>query len=141
MLFRSTAQQTCPVISGVERSYTGLWSRTAIGVGGASGLVNAASQAFIHFLYDDDGNPRWLLAVSEPQPPTPGDFSLLQFNGYCAVCNATPISSEVAGVFSWDFADEENMTWTLDYSFLAPVSGTINRTDVAEKLTVRLDCL
>ncbi len=134
--------QTCPNIGGTERSYTGLWSRPAIGVGGSSTMVNRVSQVSIHFLYDDDGNPRWLLAApgDNNQSPTASEMPLLQFSGYCAVCDAKPVSFGTAGQFTRNFADENNMTWTLDYSFLSPLSGTINRTDATEKLTDRLDC-
>ena len=131
------ALQTCPQIDGAERSYTGLWSRPNIGVGGASGLVNKTSQAFIHFIYGDDGNPRWLLAAGGSEDTS---LDLLQFSGYCAVCDEDTISNNVAGVFSRNFADENNLTWTLDYDFNTPVSGLIKRTDDAGKLTVRLDC-
>ena len=132
----------CPTINGSKRSYTGLWSRPAIGVGGATGLVNHASQAFIHFIYDDDGNPRWLLAAADPQSSTATEMPLLQFSGYCAVCDAIPLPApEAAGMFTRNFSDEENMTWTLDYIFNSPLSGSITRADEARKLSVRLDCL
>jgi len=132
--------RTCPEIGGSQRSYTGLWTREADGVGGASGLVNLNSQVFIHFLYDDDGNPRWLLAVPSPQSPTAEEATMLQFSGYCAVCDEKPITTRSAGTFTRTFADESNLTWTFDYSFLSPLSGTIKRTDDAAKLTLPLDC-
>ena len=132
--------RACPEINGEKRSYTGLWSRTNIGVGGASGLVNRSSQVFVHFIYDDDGNPRWLLAVPEPQSPTAEEATMLQFKGYCAVCDEKPVSFEPAGVFTRTFADENNLSWTLDYSFLSPLSGSIKRTDDAERITLPLDC-
>ncbi len=137
-----TAAQTCPMVSGSPRSRTGLWSRKAIGVGGASGLVNSAAQAFIHFIYDDDGRPRWLLAAPDDnnQSPTTTQMPLLQFKGYCAVCAEKPVTSQSAGLFTRNFVDEENLTWTLDYAFLSPLKGSVNRTDDTEKLTVRLDC-
>jgi len=138
---KAISPHICPTINNSEKSYTGLWSRTAIGVGGASGLVNGTSQAFIHFIYDDDGNPRWLLTSPSPQSPTTTEMPMLQFSGFCAVCNETAIPGpETVGVFSRDFADENLMTWTLDYVFNPPLSGSVKRTDEAEKLTLRLDC-
>jgi len=133
--------RACPDIDGTKRSYTGLWGREPEGVGGASGLVNRTSQVFIHFLYDDDGNPRWLLAVPDKQSPTEEVATMLQFSGYCAVCDEIPIPDpRSAGTFTRTFADESNLTWTFDYSFLSPLSGTIKRTDEAVKLTLPLDC-
>jgi len=132
--------RACPEINGSKPSYTGLWSRINIGVGGATGLVNRNSQVFIHFIYDDDGNPRWLLAVPDPQSPTAEELTLLQFEGYCAVCDEKPVSNNPAGIFSRTFADEDNLTWTLDYAWLPPLSGSIKRPDEANKRSVRLDC-
>jgi subtilisin family serine protease len=138
---KAISPHICPTINNSEQSYTGLWSRPEIGVGGASGLVNGTSQAFIHFIYDDDGNPRWLLTSPSPQSPTATEMPMLQFKGFCAVCNETAIPGpETVGVFSRDFADENLMTWTLDYVFNPPLSGSVKRTDEAEKLTLRLDC-
>lgn len=131
----------CPNINGTDQSYTGLWSRTAIGVGGASGIVNAVSQAFIHFIYDDDGRPRWLLTSPSPQSPTTEEMPMLQFTGFCAVCDEVAIPAPVeAGVFSREFLSETLMSWTLDYMFNPPLSGSVKRTDESEKLTLRLEC-
>ena len=132
--------RTCPEIGGTERSYTGLWGSEAVGVGGASGLINRNSQVFIHFIYDDEGNPRWLLAVPDPQSPTAEVADLLQFSGACAVCDEKPVSINSAGTFTRSITDESNLTWTLDYTWLSPLSGSVKRTDDAIKLTLRMDC-
>jgi hypothetical protein len=104
-------------------------------------LVNKASQAFVHYIYNDKGTSAWLIGADDAnQSPTGRVVPLLQFSGYCAVCAVSPIVIETVGEFTRDFADEDNLTWTLDYSFVAPVSGTIDRTDDAGKLTVPLIC-
>ncbi len=130
----------CPSIDSVKRSYTGIWSRPVNGVGGASVLVNATSQAFVHYIYDDKGDPRWLIASPDPQSPTSQEMALLQFAGYCAVCDDTGVTLDTVGVFSREFSDESNVSWTLDYLLNAPLSGSINRTDEAVKLTVPIQC-
>ncbi len=63
-----------------------------------------------------------------------------QWSGYCAVCTGDTPSQEPVGLFTRDYADEYNMTWTLDYVLNPPLSGTITRTDVTEKLTVSQVC-
>jgi hypothetical protein len=130
----------CPTIDGSKKSYDGLWSRTEIGVGGASGLVNTGAQAFVHYIYDDKGNPVWLTAAPEVQSPTAEEMRILQWDGYCAVCSGPEPTYETVGVFSRVFSDEYNLNWTLDYTLSSPLSGTIDRTDQTGKLTVTQIC-
>ncbi len=131
---------TCPTVDNVKRKYTGLWSRAAPGIGGASTLVNDFAQAYVHYIYDAQGNPRWMTASSGLQLPASGDMSLLQFTGYCAVCADTGTSHETVGTLNVVFADEANLTWTLDYALHSPLSGSIQRTNDAVKLTAPLAC-
>ncbi len=135
------ALQTCPQINGSERSYTGLWSREVSGLGGASVLVNNQTQSQIHYLYDGSGAPRWLLAQDLANPePTNSEVPILQFSGYCAVCQVSNISSQTAGVLERSFESETAGGWTLDYLFAAPLSGSVDRTDGVVKVTDVLGC-
>jgi hypothetical protein len=133
---------SCPMVDGSKQSYNGVWSRTAIGVGGATVAVNATSQAFLHYIYDDRGQPVWLLASPDPQAQSPAiqEMPLFQFGGYCAVCSENEITIETAGVFTRDFASEDNLSWNLNYVLNTPLSGSIDRTDDVEKLTLPLAC-
>jgi subtilisin family serine protease len=134
---------TCPQVDGVSKSYTGLWSRATAGLGGASVLVNANTQSQIHYLYDDFGVPRWLYAqdVENPEPTNP-EIPILQFHGYCAVCAARPVGSDdlPVGTVTRTFDSESAGSWTLDYLFNAPLSGTASRTDQVMRLTHTLEC-
>ena len=133
---------TCPSIGGSERSYTGLWYRGVDGLGGASVLVSAATQAQIHYLFDDKGRPRWLVAQDTVNPgPTNPEMPMLQFTGYCAVCADTGVSYSSVGVLTREFGSETAGSWTLDYLFQSPLSGSVERTDQIIKLTGTLDCL
>jgi len=130
----------CPTVDGAERSYNGVWSRTEVGLGGATAVVNATSQAFVHYIYDDHGQPVWLIGSPEPQSPSIREMRLLQFGGYCAVCSENEITIETVGMFTRDFASEDKLSWNLNYVLNAPLSGSVDRTDEAEKLTLRLAC-
>ena len=128
---------TCP--SG--QSYTGLWYRGGDGLGGASVVVNASTQAQIHYLFDAEGRPRWLVAQDSDNPePTNPEMPMLQFTGYCAVCANTGVSFAPMGVLTREFTSETVGSWNLDYLFQAPLSGSVDRTDQIIKLTNRLDC-
>jgi subtilisin family serine protease len=138
---RPSSAPSCPSVSGNTQSYTGLWSRTATGVGGDSVLVNETSQGYIHYIYDDLGKPVWLIgAATADGLPNIQELSLGQWSGYCAVCTGDTPTKEPVGVFTGDFSDENNMTWNLNYVLNAPLSGSIDRTDDTRKLTVPLIC-
>jgi subtilisin family serine protease len=133
--------QTCPEIDGAERSYTGLWYRGTDGVGGASALVSALTQAQIHYLFDGFGISRWLVAqdLENPEPTNP-ELPMLQFNGFCAVCGSAPVAFRTVGVLERTFADETSGSWTLDYVLQEPLSGSVQRTESIIKLTDTLGC-
>ena len=135
------SQPTCPQIGGSAKSYTGVWFRGVDGLGGASILVNADTQAQIHYLFDDSGRPRWLFAQDVVNPePTNSEIPMLQFSGYCAVCAAGGVSSKTVGMLERSFDSEASGSWTLDYLFISPLSGSVNRTEQIIKLTDELDC-
>jgi hypothetical protein len=132
------ANLSCPDVAGTPSSYTGLWYRGQDGLGGASVVVNAQNQAQIHYLFDADGQPRWLLAAADSAAPT---LDLLQFSGFCAVCSPVePAGPVVAGTLDRSFSGETTGNWTLDYAFAAPLAGTVRRTDPIYKLTHRTVC-
>lgn len=133
--------ETCPEIDGSAKSWTGLWYRGMDGLGGASILANASTQSQIHYLFDDSGLSRWLVA-QDLDHPEPGNsvLPLLQFSGYCAVCEAGSVSFATAGVLERTFDSESAGSWTLDYLFNPPLSGSVERSDSIIKLTDRLDC-
>jgi hypothetical protein len=133
---------SCPQVGGVPRSYTGLWYRGVDGLGGASVVINASTQAQIHYLFDASGRPRWLVAQDLESPaPTNPELPMLQFSGYCAVCAATSVSpSAPMGVLTRAFGSETTGSWTLNYLFQSPLSGSVERTDQIIKLTDTLEC-
>ncbi len=132
---------TCPQIGGSAKSYTGLWYRGIDGLGGASALVNASTQSQIHYLFDDAGMPRWLYAQDLVNPePTNSEIPILQFSGYCAVCDKGTVSSQTVGMLERIFDSETSGSWTLDYVFEAPLSGSVDRTDSIIKLTDMMEC-
>ena len=127
---------TCPQSGD---SYTGIWYRGVDGLGGASVLVNDRTQTQIHYLYDDSGLPRWLYA-QDLDGNDSASFPILQFNGYCAVCDPAEVAAVEVGTLGRTFESETSGSWTLDYSFDAPPLGSAKRTDQVVKITQRLDC-
>ncbi len=130
----------CPDIDGTERSFDGIWSRTADGVGGATVVINKGSQAFVHYIYDDSGRPIWLIGAPEPQSSTNPEAGLLQFGGYCAVCSEKDLTVETVGLFTRTLIDENNIDWNLNYLLVPPLSGSVDRSDSTSKLTSPVAC-
>lgn len=135
-----TSPPLCPLVGNGKKSYTGLWSRPAVGVGGASALVNEATQGYLHYIYDGQGNPVWLLGASVNNGLPHTEMSLLQYTGYCAVCTGDEPTSQEVGVLTMDYTDEVSATWNLDYILAPPLAGSVKRSDDVAKLTVPLLC-
>jgi len=132
---------SCPTVDGSQRSYSGHWARDAAGLGGATVVANVTTEGHLHYVYDDAGNPAWLLgATATTNIPGSQDMELRQWSGFCAVCTGDKPTSETVGVLSREYADEENMTWNLDYVLNSPLSGSVNRLDDTKKLTLTQAC-
>jgi hypothetical protein len=130
---------TCPNDGGIK-SYTGIWYRGQDGLGGASVLVNSSSQAQIHYLFDAQGAPRWLIAANDGnQSPTDRDIAMLQFRGFFPNGFGS-VSYAPAGLVTRDFDSESTGSWTLDYVLLDPLAGDAQRTEDIYKLTAPLPC-
>jgi hypothetical protein len=128
----------CPTIDGEKMGYHGIWSRTNVGVGGATVGVFPTSQGYVHYIYDGDGNPVWIQGAAAPA--TVQQMNMRQWSGFCPTCTGPEPTKRPVGTFTRDFLDEDSMTWTLDYSLLPPLIGVINRTDDTIKLTAQLEC-
>jgi hypothetical protein len=136
------AAQTCPQVGGVEQSYTGHWYPGRSGLGGATVVVNATTQAQVHYLFDAAGAPRWLVAQDPAGGGSPSDreLPLLQVSGSCPVCARVERTLTVMGLLTRDFSSETAGSWTFDYVLEAPLVGSVQRTDQIVKLTTTTDC-
>ena len=132
---------TCPQPDGTPASYTGHWFRGSPGLGGATVLMNESVQAQAHYLFDAYGNPRWLFAqdpeVNDPNAPT---IPFLQFRGFCAVCEYVQPTYSIVGTIDRSFTSESAGSWTFDFVFDPPLTGSVQRTDSIVKLSHRTGC-
>jgi hypothetical protein len=132
---------SCPTVDGSQRSYSGHWAREVAGLGGATVVANVSTEGHLHYVYDDAGNPAWLLgAAGTTNIPGSQELNLLQFSGFCAVCTGDKPTTETVGTLTREYGDEENMTWNLNYVLSAPLSGSVNRSDDTRKLTLTQAC-
>jgi subtilisin family serine protease len=134
------APNTCPDIGGAK-SYTGHWFRGIAGLGGSTLLIYSAEQAQVQYFFDAVGVPRWILAADdENQSATAETIPLLQFDGFCALCDPVTVTWSTVGEVTRTFSDENTGNWTLDFSLVPPLMQVINRTDDIEKLSDTLTC-
>ena len=132
---------SCPTVDGSQISYSGHWARAVAGLGGATVVMNESTEGHLHYIYDDMGNPAWLLgAGGTDNIPGSQELPITQWSGFCAVCSGPEPTQETVGTLTREFADEKNMTWTLNYVLNAPLSGSVNRSDDAGKLTLSQAC-
>ena len=104
---------SCPQVNGSAASYTGIWFRGEEGLGGASVLVNSITQSQIHYLFDEDGMPRWLFAQDPVNDdPLDPEIPILQFSGYCAVCAPADVGFVEVGTLDRSFGSETSGSWT-----------------------------
>ncbi len=129
--------RSCPQSVTPTQSFTGLWYRGTDGLGGASIVANRTSQAHIHYLYDGNGQPRWLLAA--------GDFEdevlpMNQFSGFCPTCTGSVTSQEV-GSIGVSYDNNAEGIWDMDFQFVSPAKGATQRTDSILRLSNELSCV
>jgi len=94
----------------------------------------------LHYIYDAAGKPIWLLGANNANGLPHAETPLYQYSGYCAVCTGPEPTNQEVGVFTLDYADEGNAMWNLNYILASPLRGSIDRTDITEKLTIPLVC-
>ena len=132
---------SCPTVDGSQISYSGHWARAVAGLGGATVVANESTEGHLHYIYDDMGNPAWLLgAGGTDNIPGSQEMPISQWSGFCAVCSGPEPTAETVGTLTREYADEENMTWNLDYVLNSPLSGSVNRSDDTGKLTLSQAC-
>ena len=132
----SFSDTSCPDIGDGPKNYSGIWSRLPEGKGGASIAMNGNVQAQTHYIYDDQGNPRWLLAPALLSSET---ITLSQYSGFCPNCSGS-ISDQAVGTVTRDFDTEDSGGWTLDYLLAPPLSADVQRTDNAQRLSSSAAC-
>ena len=132
---------SCPTVNASQTSYSGHYARPVAGLGGATVVANVSTEGELHYVYDDMGNPAWLLgATATENIPGEQELPLSQYSGFCAVCSGPEPTPETVGVLTREYIDEDNMNWNLNYVLNAPLSGSQDRSDNVIKLTLTQAC-
>lgn len=132
------ASQECPTVDGVAVDYSGSWYPPASPGTGASVLTLGRTEVEIAYLYDRDGNPRWLYGQVSPFgiPSIP----LSQFSGFCPSCAYRAPTSTVVGALNRSFDNPRSGHAVVDAILVPPLAGNWFSNQDIEKLTVDTSC-
>ena len=105
-------------------NHTGMWSRADTPGWGTAVITNGDKTLMIPFIYDDDGEPRWVISnVSESLSSFNLDMIAVFSDTLCPICSGNPDSSIVAaGTMDVDLSG--NPYWSSDITWPSPVVGT-----------------
>ncbi len=131
----------CPGSGAGQRSISGAWYAPDNGGWGLFLFAFPSGNDFIDanaiYVYDDLGNPRWLLAgglISEPQ------LTVQQYTGFCPTCAFAPVSPTAVGTLGRTYATSATGTHTISANFVNQIPGGWNAAKNTFKLTRDIPC-
>ncbi|MFU8830865.1 MAG: hypothetical protein ACNA7J_01800, partial [Wenzhouxiangella sp.] len=135
------AAQTCPEINGEPVSYSGLWHRPGLALGGTSIVVTDSVEVFIRYFFDDDGIGRWVFAFGETADDA---VEVREFRGFCPNCPEEAMSFEdnsvPVGAYGIVFESETAASELIEFTLGAPLQHEISIDEAIEKLSFDLTC-
>lgn len=112
--------------------YTGMWSHPDAPGWGTAMINNGDKTVAIPFIYDDDGQPRWLISdVAEGVQPFAFNMNAFFSDTLCPTCSGEPITQTVSvGTMSFDLSNQAY--WDSDVNWPTPLSGSwqLNQTEL-----------
>lgn len=105
-------------------NHTGMWSRTDTPGWGSAVITNGNKTVMIPFIYDDEGEPRWVISnVSEAESTFNLDMSAVFSDSLCPTCSGEP-NSTIVPAGTMEFSLLANPYWSSDLSWPSPALGT-----------------
>lgn len=137
---------SCPQFAGVPLDATGHWYSPERPGFGYNALYQTNVEAFVAYVYDSLGYPRWLIGQKEFDA---GDsiLPLLQLSGFCPLCQAKPPTTALAGMLTRQLSSISNndgkpgLTHVeVEASLVPPLDGESRQSLPAFMLTDRHGC-
>jgi subtilisin family serine protease len=135
------AAASCPQTPNGVRDFSGSWFAPSLPGYGFSVLSFRDQEVQVAYLYDAQGNPRWLYGQDAVLRDAP--FALTQFRGFCPQCAHAPIrpeASAAAGALTRRFDSVGSGNAVVTASFQGAVGGTWSTNHVTVRLSRDLDC-
>ena len=136
--FQLIAPPDC-VNAGGNVNLTGEWYAPAQSGYGYDTLVLTGQQFDAFYLYDDTGNPRWVVGAKGPFAAS-STIDMLQSRGFCPVCAYSALTTQAAGSMNVSYANGSNGTLSTSFTLNAPLSGTWNVNQPIVRLTGSAAC-
>ncbi len=131
---------TCTLQGGNPAPITGTWApdiNIAGGIGGSS-VEYGVTEALIHYIYDDSGEPRWVISGSEVAPAPAREA--WEFRGYCPTCNFVQPTYTEIGTVTQSYSSDAEGSQTLDFTLLPPNNSVFDRTMDVFRLSGPITC-
>lgn len=132
------AQPSCESIDGINAEFTGNWYQVMDRGFGLNTFTMNGVEAYVPYLYDDRGNPRWVIALSNL--PNNGVIPMLQFDGQCPDCAFEPGSGVPAGTLTRRFSTPRLGQGRFQIQLAPPLAGGASTDSPIARLTDDLAC-
>lgn len=140
--FSTVAPISCVQQAGAQRSISGAWYAPDNSGWGLFTFGFAAGNAFFDanavYVYDDLGNPRWLIGSGDM-----GNASvpLLQYSGFCPTCAFSPVTSSITGSMQRQYPSSTSATHVISApTYQNGIPGGWNVNKATTKLTRDVPC-
>ncbi|MEO8002587.1 MAG: hypothetical protein ABI644_11980, partial [Arenimonas sp.] len=131
---------------GENLDATGHWYSPSKSGFGYSAQFESATEVHVSYIYDANGQPRWLYGQKSYNPAI-NTVSMLQLSGFCPLCAVTPITNTVVGTMTRTLgpaAAPDNLpgltNMSVDATFAPPLSGTWSENLPVGMLSARKNC-
>ncbi len=139
--FSTVAPISCVQQNGAQRSVSGAWyvpsnsgwGLFVFGFAGGSNFFDASAV----YVYDDMGNPRWLLGSANSSDSS---VPLLQYSGFCPTCAFVAATSTSAGSMLRSYSNNNEAVQSVSASFVNGVPGGWSSSRGTAKLTRDVPC-
>lgn len=132
------ANPSCQTINGITADFTGNWYQPVPRGLGLNTFTMNGVEAYVPYLYDSAGNPRWVIALANL--PNNGVIPLSQFIGPCPDCAFFPGSGVVIGTFTRSFTSQRTGQGRYQLTLAAPLVGSATTDAPIARLTDDLAC-
>ncbi len=129
---------SCPTDGAITGDFSGTWYAPARSGYGYSLFTTLATDSELAYLYDDAGNPRWLIGQNSPFGA--GQLTMSQTEGACPLCAYRAPTFRVAGTLTRSFSSLEAGRIAIDVTLLPPVSGRWTEDDSVVRLATSRSC-
>jgi subtilisin family serine protease len=127
------------VDAGGNVNLNGEWYPPAQPGYGFDALALPSQQFDAFYLYDDTGNPRWVVGSNGPFAAS-SSVPMVQSTGFCPLCAYAPYTTQPAGDFTVKYSNATQGHLTTAITLNAPLSGAWNIDQPIARLTGSATC-